>query len=259
MSPAPRGTGLRATVRLMPYQLFYWPTIQGRGEFVRLALEAAGAPYIDVARGEKDSGHGVPAMLGYLHDDKVTHPPFAPPFLKDGEVLVGQTAAILQYLAPQLKLVARSELARIWTHQIQLTVADMVTEAHDTHHPVGAGLYYEDQKPEAVRRAREFCSARLPKYLMWFESILARNPAGSRHLVGGRLSYADLSLFQLVEGLSYAFPKAAQGAFARTPRVSDLHDRVAALPRVAAYLRSERRIPFNEQGIFRNYPELDLC
>ncbi|MGL6111065.1 MAG: glutathione S-transferase [Rubrivivax sp.] len=242
----------------MPYQLFYWPTIQGRGEFVRLALEAAGAPYVDVARGTKASGQGVPAMLGFVQDDSVAHPPFAPPFLKDGEVLVGQTAAILQYLAPQLKLVARSEQARIWTQQIQLTIADMVSEAHDTHHPVGASLYYEDQKPEALRRAKEFCSMRMPKFLMWFESILARNPAGSRHLVGGRLSYADLSLFQLVEGLSYAFPKTAQGTLARTPRVTELHQRVAALPRVAAYLRSERRIPFNEQGIFRRYPELDL-
>jgi glutathione S-transferase len=242
----------------MAYELHYWPSIQGRGEFVRLALEAVGAPYIDVARGAEESGLGVPAMLRYMQDSKVTHPPFAPPFLKDGEVLVGQTAAILQYLAPQLKLVARSERARIWTQQIQLTIADMVVEAHDTHHPVGAGLYYEDQKPEALRRAKEFRSARITKFLQWFESILVRNPAGIRHLVGARLSYADLSLFQLVEGLSYAFPKAAARALAKTPNVVQLHDRVAALPRVTAYLRSERRIPFNEQGIFRHYPELDV-
>jgi glutathione S-transferase len=242
----------------MPYELYYWPTIQGRGEFVRLALEAAGAPYIDVARGAEDAGQGVPAMLRYLRDTKVTHPPFAPPFLKDGAVLVGQTAAILQYLAPTLKLVARNEQARLWTHQIQLTIADMVAEAHDTHHPVGAGLYYEDQKPEALRRAREFCIQRMPKYLQWFERIVQRNPAGPRYLVGGKLSYADLSLFQLVEGLHYAFPKAAERALAQTPGVVQLHDRVAALPRVAAYLRSERRVAFNEQGIFRRYPELDL-
>ena len=171
---------------------------------------------------------------------------------------VGQTAAILQYLAPALKLVARSEQARVWTQQIQLTIADMVTEAHDTHHPVDAGLYYEDQKPEARRRATEFCTARMPKFLAWFETILARNPAGSRHLVGGRLSYADLSLFQLVEGLRYAFPIAAERALAAAPGVMALRDRVVALPKVAAYLRSERRIPFNEQGIFRHYPELDI-
>lgn len=241
----------------MAYELHYWPSIQGRGEFVRLALEAAGAPYIDVARGAEESRLGVPAMLRYMQDSKATHPPFAPPFLKDGEVLVGQTAAILQYLAPQLKLVARSERARIWTQQIQLTIADMVVEAHDTHHPVGAGLYYEDQKPEALRRAKEFCSTRMTKFLRWFETILVRNPAGPRHLVGAKLSYADLSLFQLVEGLRYAFPNAAARALAKAPGVVQLHDRVAAVPKVAAYLRSERRIPFNEQGIFRRYPELD--
>jgi len=242
----------------MAYELHYWPTIQGRGEFVRLALEAAGAPYVDVARGDEGAGQGTAAMLHCLHDETLIHPPFAPPFLKDGSVLVGQTSAILQYIAPALKLVARSEQARVWTQQIQLTIADMVTEAHDTHHPVGTGLYYEDQKPEALRRASEFCRARMPKYLQWFESIVARNPAGPRHLVGGKLSYADLSLFQLIEGLRYAFPMAAQRALSATPGIVRLHARVAALPRVASYLRSERRLPFNEQGIFRRYPELDL-
>ena len=242
----------------MAYELHYWPTIPGRGEFVRLALETAGAPYLDVARGSEAAGLGVPAMLAHLHDPAVTHPPFAPPFLRDGALLVGQTAAILHYLAPTLKLVARNEQARVWTQQIQLTIADMVNEAHGTHHPVAAGLHYEDQQPEALRSATEFCRARMPKFLNWFETILQRNPAGSRHLVAGKLSYADLSLFQLVEGLRYAFPRAAQSALATTPRVVQLHDRVAALPKVAAYLRSERRIAFNEQGIFRCYPELDV-
>jgi len=242
----------------MAYELHYWPTIQGRGEFVRLALEAAGAPYTDVARGRDNPSGGESALLRFMHDDALAHPPFAPPFLKDGSVMVGQTAAILHYLAPTLRLVARSEQARVWTQQIQLTIADVVTEAHDTHHPLGAGLYYEDQKPEALRRAAEFCRERMPKYLQWFERILLHNPAGSRHLVGGKLSYADLSLFQLVEGLCYAFPRAASKTLTRTPGVVALHDRVAALPRVANYLRSERRIPFNEQGIFRRYPELDV-
>ena len=242
----------------MAYELHYWPTIQGRGEFVRLALEAAGAPYIDVARGAADAAKGESALLRFMQDDALTHPPFAPPFLKDGPVLVGQTAAILHYLAPTLKLVARSEQARVWTQQIQLTIADIVAEAHDTHHPVCAGLVYEDQKPETLRRAQEFCGARLPKYMRWFERILTRNTAGSRHLVGGKLSYADLSLFQLVEGLRYAFPLAAATTLAQAPTVVALHGRVAALPRVAAYLRSERRLPFNEQGIFRRYPELDI-
>jgi len=197
-------------------------------------------------------------MLHHLQGGKLAHPPFAPPFLKDGEVIVGQTATILQYLAPTLKLVGRSEQARVWTQQIQLTIADMVAEAHDTHHPVGTGLYYEDQRPEALRRATEFCRTRMPKFLQWFESVVVRNPAGSRHLVGGKLSYADLSLFQLIEGLNYAFPRAAERALAKTPGIVQLHDRIAALPRVAAYLRSERRLPFNEHGIFRKYPELDI-
>ena len=242
----------------MSYELHYWPTIQGRGEFVRLALEAAGAPYLDVARGAADKGLGLPAVQRHLHDRRQTQPPFAPPFLKDGEVLIGQTAAILAHLAPELKLVARNARLQVWTQQIQLTIADMVTEAHDTHHPVGMGLNYEEQKPEALRRATEFCATRLSKYLQWFEAIVQRNPAGTRHLVGGKLSYADLSLFQLVEGLRYAFPKAAARALAQTPLVLQLHARVAGLPKIKAYLKSERRIAFNEQGIFRCYPELDL-
>ena len=243
----------------MTYELHYWPTIQGRGEFVRLALEAAGAPYVDVARGATDKGQGLPALQAAMADRHNPHPPFAPPFLKDGAFTVGQTAAILQYLAPTLKLVGRSEQSRVWTHQLQLTVADAVTEAHDTHHPVAGDLFYEDQKPEALRRARGFCTQRMPKYLGWFETVLQRNPAGQRFLVGGKLSYADLSLFQLIEGLRYAFPKAAQQAVVATPGIVAVAARVAALPRVAAYLRSERRIGFNEQGIFRRYPELDLA
>ena len=242
----------------MTYELHYWPTLQGRGEFVRLALEAAGTPYIDVARGPEASGRGLPAMERLLNDRSQVHPPLAPPFLKDGSLLIGQTAAILHHLGPTLKLLARSEQARVWTQQIQLTIADMVDEAHATHHPIGVTLHYEDQKPEALRRAQDFCQNRLSKYLAWFEAILVRNPAGSRHLVGGKLSYADLSLFQLIEGLRYAFPKAAQKALSRTPGIVKLHDRVAALPRVAAYLRSERRLPFSEQDLFRCYPELDI-
>jgi glutathione S-transferase len=246
----------------MAYELHYWPTIQGRGEFVRLALEAAGASYVDVARGTPSDAspktRGLEAMQHLLADDTLVYPPFAPPFLKDGPLMVGQTAAILHYLGPTLKLVGRSEQARVWTQQIQLTIADMVSEAHDTHHPISTSLSYEDQQPEALKRAQDFYALRIPKYLQWFEQIVARNPAGSRHLVGGRLSYADLSLFQLVEGLRYAFPNATARALARTPGVIAIHDTVAALPKVAAYLRSERRIPFNEQGIFRRYPELDM-
>ena len=241
----------------MAYELHYWPTIQGRGEFVRLALEAAGAPYLDVARTAADAGLGAQALLKTMADRHNSQPPFAPPFLKDGDVVVGQTAAILHYLGPPLKLVPRNERLRTWTQQIQLTIADLVDEVHSTHHPIASALPYEDQKPEALRRAEAFCGTRLPQYLQWFEAIVARNPAGPRHLVGGKLSYADLSLFQVVEGLRYAFPKAASQALGKAPGVVQLHGRVAKLPKVAAYLRSPRRIAFNEQGIFRHYPELD--
>jgi glutathione S-transferase len=241
----------------MPYQLHYWPTIQGRGEFVRLALEAAGADYVDVAREEA----GMDEMEEYLSSPDVRRPPFAPPFLVDGRVVVAQTAAILLYLGPRLGLVGRSEADALWTHQLQLTMADFVTEVHDTHHPVATGLYYEDQRAEAKRRAADFRKARLPKFMGWFEAVLERNARNERaampHLVGGRLSYADLSLFQVVEGLQYAFPKATRRVLLRTPRVAALRAGVAAHRRLRTYLESDRRIAFNEEGIFRRYPELD--
>jgi glutathione S-transferase len=240
----------------MAYELHYWPTIQGRGEFVRLALEAAGADYTDVARG-RGAGQGLKATLGRMADRTQQHPPFAPPFLVHGQRTIGQTAAILLYLGPRLGLVAKSESAQLWTHQLQLTIADVVSEVHETHHPIATGLYYEDQKPEAARRARGFREERIPKFLGWFNTVLARNPAGHQHLVGARLSYADLSLFQLVDGLLYAFPLTTRKALRRVPHVKALHAGVAGHRRVAAYLGSARRIAFNEDGIFRRYPELD--
>ncbi len=245
----------------MTYQLHYWPNIQGRGEFVRLALEAAGASYTDVARGDPADEQGLPAMLHCVQDASLTRPPLACPVLVDGKQVIAQTATILLYLAPRLKLVGASEADRLWAHQIQLTILDAVDEAHNTHHPLGSGLYYEDQKPAARVAAQAFRTQRIPKYLNWLETVLARNPKadkqGGKHLVGARLSYVDLSLFQLVEGLLYAFPKATKRALKKTPLVLALRERVAQQRRVAAYLGSERRIPFNEDGIFRRYPELD--
>jgi glutathione S-transferase len=236
----------------MAYELYYWPHLQGRGEFVRLALEEAGAGYVDVARVE-----GVDALTDLWKSDELVTPPFAPPFLKDGKRVIGQVANILLYLGDKHRLAPSPAPARQWTHQIQLTVTDLLVQAHDAHHPLGGAFYYEDQKPEAARRAALFRKTRMPTFLDWFETILARNPKGDRHLVGARLTYADLSLFQVVEGLRYAFPKAARRALKKTPRVVALHDRVAERPRIGKYLASERRLPFNEQGIFRHYPELD--
>lgn len=232
------------------YELYYWPTIQGRGEFVRLALEAAGADYVDVSR--QDDGKAMMALL-----EETDHASFAPPFLKLGDRTVGQVAAILAWLGPQLSLSPNGDSDRAWLNQIQLTVADFVAEVHDTHHPVEMKAYYDEQKEEALRRSREFREHRISKFLGWFEKTLKSNPSGSDWLVGDRLTYADLSLFQIVEGLRYAFPKAAARELEKTPLVVAVHDRVAALPRIAAYLNSERRIPFNEDGIFRHYPELD--
>lgn len=236
----------------MAYELYYWPEIQGRGEFVRLALEEAGAEYVDVAR-ERGTG----ALMKLWEARDIEHPPFAPPFLKAGKLLIGQTANILLFLGDRHGLAPKTDAGRLWTHQIQLTIADLVVEAHDTHHPLGPDRYYEDQKAESLRRAEGFRKSRISQFLEWFETILARNPKGDSWLVGARLTYADLSLFQVVEGLGYAFPKATKRELVKTPRVVALRDRVAKRPRIKAYLESERRIPFNEQGIFRKYPELD--
>jgi glutathione S-transferase len=235
----------------MRYELYYWPEIQGRGEYVRLALEEAGADYVDVARGR----NGGAAMMKIMEGAGVNQPPFAPPFLKAGRLLIGQSANILLYLGGRHDLAPKSEAGRLWTHQLQLTIADFVVEIHDTHHPLGAGLYYEDQKREAKRRTEIFIKERAPKFFAYFERVLARS-AGP-WLAGRRPTYADLSLFQIVEGLRYALPNATKRVEAKAPRVRALHDRVAVRPRIAAYLGSDRRIAFNEMGIFRRYAELD--
>jgi glutathione S-transferase len=231
----------------MRYELYYWPEIQGRGEFVRLALEEAGARYVDVVRGS-----GGTAKMMKLMDDAST-PPFAPPFLKAGKLIVGQTPNILIYLGDRHGLSPRNEAGRLWTHQLQLTIADFLVEIHDVHHPIGSGLYYEDQRRESKRRAADFRDNRATKYLGYFERLLARTP----YLTGRKVTYADLSLFQIVEGLRYAFPQLMRRLERRIPLTVALHDRVAARTRIAAYLASERRIPFNQMGIFRHYKELD--
>jgi glutathione S-transferase len=235
----------------MRYELYYWPTIQGRGEYVRLALEEAAADYVDVAR----TARGTPAMMRMMETRSST-PPFAPPFLKAGKLVIAQTANILLYLGARHGLAPKGEAGKLWVHQLQLTVADFVLEVHDTHHPLGPTLYYDDQRSEAKKRSREFWNERVPKYLGYFERL--RQHSGGNWLTGRRLTYVDLSLFQIVEGLRYAFPTRMKSFEHRIPALVDLHDRVGLRPNIKAYLSSDRRIPFNEDGMFRHYSELDI-
>lgn len=233
----------------MRYTLYYWTGLQGRGEFVRLALEDAAADYQDIAREQGDA-----VLEPFLQGRQPGLAPFAPPFLKAGRLLIAQTANILHFLGPRLSLVPRGPAAKAHALQLQLTIADAVTEVHDTHHPIASGLYYEEQKTEARRRARDFREQRLPKFLDYFENALQH--AGGRHVLGSH-SYVDLSLFQLMRGLEYAFPHTMHRQRARTVALRELAERIEARPRIAAYLASPRRQPFNQYGIFRHYPELE--
>lgn len=240
----------------MRYKLYYWPDIQGRGEFVRLALEDAGAEYLDMAR-LSGRGKGVEAMQKIVQESTAT-PPFAPPILKVGKQCIAQTANILFFLGPRLRLVPKAAEKQQWAHQLQLTIMDFVNEIHDCHHPLAVSLYYEDQLEEAARRSRFFIDERLPKFLGYFERVIETNDKSDQCAVGRKCSYVDLSLFQLVAGLRYAFPLALSKIKHSYPRLLNLHDTIATRPNLKAYLESDRRLPFNESGIFRHYPELDI-
>jgi len=243
---------------MAPYELHYWPGIQGRGEFVRLALEEAGAEYVDVARRPANEGGGVRNLVQIM--DELSPAPFAPPILVvEGKIVIAQTANILMYLGRHHDLAPREEAERLWVNQLQLTIADLVGEAHDSHHPISSALYYEDQKEAALARAADFRKERIPKYLGYFERILQGGGESGAGLAGASLTYADLSLFQVVRGLQYAFPRAMAALSPKLEATLALAKRVEQRPRIAAYLKSERRIPFNEQGIFRHYPELDAA
>jgi glutathione S-transferase len=240
------------------YELYYWPSIPGRGEFVRVSLEDAGARYRDVARLPESEGGGLAALKRILEGKDGPALPFAPPVLRAGPLVIAQTANILQWLAPRLGLVPADEESRIYANQLQLTIADFIGETHDVHHPIAASLYYEDQKEEAKRRAITYLKERMLKFLGYFERVLERNQAAQgRHAVGTACSYVDLPLFQVMAGLEYAFPRGLAALAARLPLLHDLARQVAARPRLAAYLASPRRVPFNQHGIFRHYPELD--
>lgn len=240
----------------MPYELYYWDGIQGRGEFVRLALEDAGADYVDVTR---EPGRGTPEMMKLMESTSEAHIPFAPPFLKDGGLIVSHVANILFYLGPKLGLAPRDEALRWFANGLQLTITDFVAEVHDTHHPIATSKYYENQKEEAGARTIEFLTSRIPKFLGYFERVLRQNPAASGYALGHDVTYVDLSLFQIMEGLAYAFPKAMKHYAGHYPGLGKLRDTVKTRPNIAAYLASPRRLAFNENGIFRHYPELDIA
>ena len=232
------------------YELYYWPSIPGRGEFVRLVLEEAGVPWVDVGR----QAGGMEAVLAFYEGEHGGHPIFAPPVLKQGELVLAQTAAICHFLGRRHGLAPEDPAGEVHALELQLTIADLVGEVHDTHHPISAALFYEEQKPAAKRRAAHFVKERLPRFLGYFERVLEH---GDDWLVGTRVSHADLSLFQALEGLAYAFPRAFARTSEATPGVLALRERVRGRPRIAAYLASERRLAFNQEGIFRHHPELD--
>ena len=237
------------------YELYYWPGIQGRGEFVRLAFEEAGVDYVDVGRLPRSKGGGVDAILRVLRGDLGPHIPFAPPVLRAGDIVVAQTAGILHFLGPRIGLVSRDPAARLWAHQLQLTVADLVAETHEVHHPISVDLYYEQQKEEARRCARHFTSERMPKFLGYFEWVI--EDVGGPWALGESFSYVDLSLFQVMEGLTYAFPRTMESLEPRLRRLRAVTEAVRRRPGIAAYLASKRRLPFSTEGIFRHYPELE--
>ena len=243
----------------MAYDFYYWPHILGRGEVVRLALEEAGADYRDMAREPAEPDAQRQVILDFLSDPCQVRPPFAPPFLVDDDEIITHAANILHYLAPKIGLAPQGERDTIFAHQLQLTITDLLMEVHDTHHPISSQMYYEDQMKEAKKRAAAFVEFRIPKYLAYYEKILINNPTGSGWLIGEGLSYPDLSLFQVFEGLQYAFPNGFKEIVGEYPRVIALRDAVAKRPNTTAYLSSNRRIDFNTKGVFRHYPQLDLA
>jgi glutathione S-transferase len=233
----------------MSYKLWYWPSLQGRGEFVRLALEGAEIAYEDCARKVGEEG-----LLADLND-RTGRTPFAPPYLELDGLVIAQVANILMYLGERHGLAPSNMADRLWLNQLQLTIADLVAEVHNVHHPVAMMDYYDDQKPEAARAAKQFREARMPKYLGHFEDAAQANTGD--WLIDHKWTYADTSLFQVIEGLRYMFPQRMKTLEPDYPNLVRIHDQVAALPGIKAYLKSDRRVAFNTDGIFRAYPELD--
>lgn len=143
-----------------------------------------------------------------------------------------------------------------------LTALDLNNEVHDTHHPLAVGKYYEEQKEAALEKAKDVRENRLPKFFSYFERNLKFNESNGggkgRFLVGNRLTFADLVVWQVLDGCLFAFPKEME---ARKKEFQGLfgtfYESVRGKGGLEEYLKSERRLPYSE-GIFRHYPELDL-
>jgi len=247
-----------------PYELLYWPGIPGRGEHVRLCFEETGTPYTDICNA--DTPTGMKDLTTLISDkntgDKFNPPPLAPRMLKHGDLLIAQTANIALYLAPKLGLAGPEddESAIFHINQLALTALDGLSDgAHDTHHPIATGAYYEDQKEEAKKKSKDYLENRIPKFLGYFERVLHGEASkGGEWLYGGQLTYADLVFWQCLDGVSFAFPKAVEGLkkSGKYEKVFALYERVKGRESIKAYLESDRRNNYS-MGIYRHYPELD--
>ena len=233
----------------MSYQLWYWPSIPGRGEFVRLFMEAGELEYTDMAREQSAD-----ALVEDMHAREGIQP-FAPPYLVDEDVTIGQTALILLYLSDKEGLGSGDLATDLKLMQLQMDIADLVEEVHSTHHPVASSQYYADQMDAAYDKAEDFRANRIPKYLIHFDNALAAS--GGPFVLGEQWSHVDTSLFQVMEGLDYAFPRYMAEMQGSWPHLEALQAAVPEIEGVAAYLASENRMEFNEDGIFRHYEELD--
>lgn len=250
------------------FELLYHPSVPGRGEFIRLALEAASIPYNDVANNDKKGYSIVQAACSpkSTGDTDGNPPAFAPPALrvpgagKDGKtLLIYQTPNILIYLGPHLGLAPEDEVERLWVNQNMLTALDLNNETHDTHHPIAVMQYYEDQKEEALKKSKNFRENRIPKYFSFFERVLKGNEetGKGKYLVSDMLTYADTTLWQVMDGLHFAFPKELEARSNDYPLLfGTFYPSIKEEKHLKEYLASDRRLPYS-MGVFRHYPELD--
>lgn len=125
------------------------------------------------------------------------------------------------------------------------------------------GHYYEDQKTEALRFSKEFRKDRIPKFFGYFNKALKYNKAkgaSGKYLVGDKLTYADTTLFHVIDGVSYAFPTRVEELKAEGAGFEELwafYEGIKAEENIKSYLESDRRLAY-KNGIFRYYAELDV-